>query len=232
MKEMTTTYDAMPLGMYCRILDVLEEKDRDDLMTQVGLIAALCDCPEQEILDLPVPEFSARAHRLGFLETPPPSAVPDALPERISLAGNDYEVHADPMTVNTAQYVDYQGFCQQGRAGWPGIVSLMLIPPGKAYGHTGPGDPLGYDAERVRADIAAHMPVTQANAFAAFFLARHLRLTSASLTSLSEEVRRMPEGKDRTEAARQLEAAWEALSALRRMTDSSPHSAGPTPSSK
>jgi hypothetical protein len=232
MNEMTTTYDAMPLGMYCRVLDVLEDTKRDDLMTQVGLIAALCNCSEQEVLDLPVPEFSDRAHRLGFLETPPPHSVPDALPERITLNGHEYEVHADPMEVNTAQYVDYQTFIQQGRAGWPGIVSLMLIPPGKAYGHTGPGDPLAYDAAKVRADIASYMPVTQANALAAFFQRRHLRLMSSSLTSLRREVQRMPEGKERTAAEQNLRRAWEALEAIRVMTDSSRPSAGSTPSSK
>lgn len=232
MQEMTTTFDAMPLGMYCRILDVLEDEGRDDLMTQVGLIAALCRCSEQEILDLPVPEFSARAHALGFLESPPPGDVPDAVPDRITLNGHDYEVHADPMEVNTAQYVDYQTYVQQGRAGWAGIVSLLLIPPGKAYGHSGPGDPLAYDAAQVRADISDHMPVAQANGLSAFFLERHLRLTRSSLTSLSEEVRRMPEGKARTEAARQLERAWQALASLPRTMGLSRPSDGSTPSSR
>lgn len=232
MQEMTTTFDAMPLGMYCRVLDVLEDTGRDDLMTQVGLIAALCNCSEQEVLDLPVPEFSARAHALGFLESPPPKDVPDTVPERITLNGHEYEVHADPMEVNTAQYVDYQTFVQQGRAVWPGIVSLMLIPPGKAYGHTGPGDPLAYDAARVRADIADHMPVAQANGLAGFFLTRHLRLMRSSLTSLKREVQRMPEGKERTAAAQNLQRAWEAMEAIRAMTDSSRPSAGSTPSSK
>lgn len=232
MQEMTTTYDAMPLGMYCRVLEVLEDTGRDDLMTQVGLIAALCNCSEQEVLDLPVPEFSARARALGFLESPPPGDVPDAVPDRITLNGHEYEVHADPMAINTAQYVDYQTYIQQDRAGWPGIVSLMLIPPGKAYGHTGPGDPLAYDAAQVRADIASYMPVTQANALAAFFLGRHLRLMSSSLTSLRREVQRMPEGKERTAAEQNLRRAWEALEAIRAMTDSSRPSAGSTPSSK
>ena len=207
MKEMITSFDAMPLGVYIKVLDTLEDKDRDELMTQVGLVAALCRCTEQEVLDLPVPEFSERAHKLGFLETPPPEHVPESLPERITLAGVEYEVHADPEKITTAQYVDYQTLIQQGRDGWPGLVALLLVPVGKGYGHTGAGDPLAYDIAKVKAAIADHMPVAQANGLMAFFLRRHVASTRRSLTSLQKEIKRLPKGEERERATRALHRA-------------------------
>lgn len=214
MQEMINSFDTMPLGVYCRVLDVLEDKDRDELMTQVGLVAALCRCTEQEVLDLPVPEFSARTHQLGFLETPPPEYVPDALPERITLAGVEYEVHADPEGINTAQYVDYQQLVEQGRDGWPGLVALCIVPVGKGYGHTGPGDPLAYDIGKVRRDISEHMPVAQANGFMAFFLRRHVEYVRRSLTSLKAELPRIRDKEQRAKARRQVSRAESALAVL------------------
>lgn len=229
MQEMITTFDDMPLGVYIRVLDVLEDNSRDDLMTQVGLVAALSRCPEQEVLDLPVPSFSERSHRLGFLESPPPENVPDTLPERLTLAGEEYEVHADPETVTTAQYVDYQALLQQGRAGWPGLVALCLVPVGKGYGHSGPGDPLAYDIKKVKESIADNMPVAQANGIMAFFLRRHVALSRASLTSLRREVRRLPGKEARKEAAARLDRAERHL---RILTDLLLPSGGSTPSSR
>ena len=228
MQEMITSFDTMPLGVYCRVLDVLEDAARDDLMTQVGLVAALCRCSEQEVLDLPVPDFSERTHKLAFLETPPPENVPDSLQDRITLDGKEYEVHADPEGINTAQFVDYQSLIQQGRSGWPGLVALCVIPAGKAYGHAGPGDPLGYDIKAVRAAIADHMPVATANGIMAFFLRRHVALQKASLTSLTREVRRLPK-EARTEILPKIHRAQADLNILTALLNLSD---GSTPSSK
>lgn len=224
---MITTFEEMPLGVYCRVLDVLEDKDRDELMTQVGLVAALSRCSDQEVLDLPVPEFTARTHALAFLEAPPPEHVPDTLPGRITINGHEYSLDTDPAKVNTAQYVDYQSLIRQGRDGWPGLVALCVVPVGKAYGHTGPGDPLGYDVEAVKREIADHMPVATANGIMANFLRRHLALTRSSLTSLQRGARRMPKGPEKDMATAQLHRAEAALATL---TASLLPSDGSTPS--
>lgn len=184
---MITSYDQMPIGIYIKLLEVIEDKDRSELDKQVGLVALLAGMTEQQVLDLPVPDFAELSHQLAFLQEPAPSAdIPDTLPERVNLGGLELEVIRSVEEINTAQYVDYQQLAPQGRAGIPGIVALMLVPPGKVYGHNGKSDPLAYDAEAVRQAVANHLTVTEANRYAGFFLREWGASLKRSLTSLRQ----------------------------------------------
>ena len=226
---MITNYEEMPLGVYIKVLEILEDEKRDELSTQVGLVAALSRCTEEEILLLPVPEFSDRAHQLGFLENVPPETVYKEAPKTVTLNGEDYEVHTDPDKLTTAQFVDYQTVIKQGRPGWPGLVAILLVPAGKGYGHTGAGDPLAYDAEAVRKAVAEYMPVGQANGLVNFFWRKSVSSARASLTSLTSKVDRLPKGPKKEQAKKQLRRAQ---ASLRLTTALLRPSAGSTPSSK
>lgn len=226
---MITNYEEMPLGIYTKILSILEDEKRDDLSTQVALVAVLTGKTEQEVLLLPVPEFSDLSHQLGFLETPPAEKVLEEAPKTIELNGHKYEVHTDPTALTTAQFVDYQTAIKAGRDGWPGLVSILLVPEGKGYGHTGAGDPLAYDAEEVKRDVADYMPVTLANALANFFWRQSVASARASLTSLTSKIDRLPEGPERKKAEANLRRA---KASLRVATALLKPSAGSTPSSR
>ena len=226
---MITSYEEMPLGIYTKVLAILEDETRDELSTQVALVAALTGKTEQEVLLLPVPEFSDLSHQLGFLETPPAEKVLEEAPETITLNGHVYEVHTDPDKLTTAQFVDYQTAIKAGREGWPGIVAILLVPEGKGYGHTGAGDPLAYDAAAVRKEVADYMPVTQANSLANFFWRRSVESARASLTSLTSKVDRLPKGPERDKAKANLRRAKASLRAATALLN---HSAGSTQSSK
>ena len=226
---MITNYEEMPLGVYTKILSILEDEKRDDLSTQVALVAVLTGMTEQEVLLLPVPDFSDLAHQLGFLETPPAEKVMEEAPKTIELNGKIYEVHADPTALNTAQFLAYQTAIKEGRDGWPALVSILLVPEGKAYGHTGTGDPLAYDADAVTKEVAEYMPVTIANALANFFWRRSVESARASLTSLTSKFDRLPEGPEKRKAAANLRRAKASLRAATVLLNPS---AGSTQSSR
>lgn len=226
---MITSYDEMPLGVYVRILEILEDETRDEVSTQVALVAALTGMTEQEVLLLPVPDFSDYAHKLGFLETPPAEKVMEEAPKTIELKGKQYEVHTDPNALNTAQFLAYQGAVKEGRAGWPALVSILIVPAGKGFGHVGPGDPLAYDADEVTKEVAEHMPVTIANALANFFLRRSVESARASLTSLTSTIDRLPKGPEQEEAKANLRRAKASHRAATVLLN---HSAGSTQRSK
>lgn len=226
---MITSYETMPLGVYINVLAILEDEKRDELSTQVGLVAALSKCTEEEVLLLPVPEFSERAHQLGFLENAPAETIFTEAPKTIELNGKTYEVHADADKLTTAQFVDYQTVIKQGREGWPGLVAILLVPEGKGYGHTGAGDPLAYDAEEVKKAVADYMPVGQANGLVNFFWRKSVESARASLTCLTSKIDRLPKGPEKEKAKKQLRRA---RASLRAATVLLKPSAGSTPSSK
>lgn len=188
---MITSYDTMPFGIYLKVLDVIEDKDRSPLDVQVGLIALLDGTTEDEVLDLPVPEFHKRAAQLAFLEVPAPDPKPVPLPRVLNIGGMDLRTIDDPAAMNTSQFVDYQTLVQQGRSAWPALLAVFLVPYGKTYGHSGDDDPKAYDIEAVRKAVAEELTVVQVEGAAAFFLKRWRRQLGRSLTSLNRRVRRL-----------------------------------------
>lgn len=187
---MITSYDTMPYGIYLKLLDVIEDKDRSELDKQVALVALLDGKTETEVLDLPLDQFRERTAAMSFLEAPVPPRKPGrTFPESITLAGQKCTILHDVEAITTAQFVDYQSLAQMGNAGLPGIVALMIVPEGKAYGHTGAGDPLAYDVEAIRRAVAEEMTVTQVNDLAAFFLQEWDESLNRSLTSLSKKAK-------------------------------------------
>lgn len=193
---MITSYDTMPYGIYLQLLEVIEDKDRSDLDKQVALVALLDRKTEAEILDLPLEEFRERTAALEFLERA--AQAPKDLgkfPERMTLAGMTCKVTRDVSRINTAQFVDYQTLIKQGAKALPAVVAIMIVPVGKVYGHTGEGDPLAYDVERIRRAVADELTVTQVNRLAAFFLREWTASLETSLTSLRQLAERTPDPK-------------------------------------
>ena len=191
---MITSYDTMPFGIFIKVLDIIEDKDRSPLDVQVGLIAALERKAEDWVLDLPVTEFRKRAAQLDFLTVPAPEPKPVPLPRVLKIGGFDLRTVDDPAKMNTSQFVDYEALIRQGRKAYPALLSVFLVPYGKVYGHTGDDDPKAYDVEAVRTAIAEELTVVQVEGAAAFFLKRWRSALSRSLTSLRRRVERLVRG--------------------------------------
>lgn len=191
----------MPYGIYLRLLDILDDKDRSEIDKQVAIIAALDGKTETEVLDLPLDEFKKRTAALEFLEKPAPEPVPVRPPNRITLGGISLRLVGTD-ALNTAQFIDFEQFVQMGHRGYVNILSVFLVPPGKTYGHTGDDDPKAYDIEAVRRAIADNLTVTRVEAASAFFLKRWRLLLLRSMTSLETRLRlllRMVKNKERRE---------------------------------
>lgn len=187
---MITSYDTMPFGVYNAILDILDDKDRSPLDQQVAIVAALCGCSEQDILDLPVPEFKTRTHALAFLEAPPPEPHPVRPASHIRLGVMDLRL-VPPEKMNTAQFVDFEQLVKAGRKAQARLIAVFLVPPGKTYGHTGDDDPHAYDVDAVADAISRYLTVSQVEGTAAFFWTRWSRRLLRSLTSLTRVLERM-----------------------------------------
>lgn len=191
---MISSYDTMPFGIYLKVLDVIEDRDRSPLDIQVGLIALLDGKTEDEVLDLPVNEYQRRAAALAFLEEPAPEPRPVRLPSVLRIGGMELRTIDDPANMNTAQFVDYQALIQQGRAAWPSLLAVFLVPLGKTYGHSGDDDPRAYDVDAVRRAIADDLTVVQVEGAAAFFLKTWRKRLHRSLTSLTRRTERLIRG--------------------------------------
>ena len=170
---MIDNYNTLPLGFYLDIDAVLQDKGADDLDKQVRIIALLSGLSVDDVLTLPLAEYSALSAKTDFLrhECPPVSA-----PSRV-ISGDFVLVPAKDFTaITTAQYVDFQTFSKGGTQKLPELLSVLLIPEGHKYND-------GYDmADVIRVVRELSLPV--ALGLSAFFFGRLVQSIQASLTSL------------------------------------------------
>ena len=182
---MIDKYEALTLGTYMRVNAVLES-DAEDLDKQVEIIAILGGMAVDEVLLLPLSDYSRMAAQSAFLRKPcPPTQIAE------DYRFGDLAPVLDFTKINTAQYVDFQTFSKGFPQSLPQLLSVFMVPEGKAYNE-------GYDVQKVQEQVK-QMPFPDAIGLAAFFFGRFLKLTMASLTSWASEMR---ESKDPLEIAR------------------------------
>ena len=173
---MIDNYAALPLGTYMKINAVLE-RDGEELDKQVEIIAILADMTTDKVLLLPLSDYAKMAALSAFLREP-------CKPTEISEAWRfgDLAPVMDFRKINTAQYVDFQAFSKNFPASLPQLLSVFLVPEGKAYND-------GYDVLEVQERVK-QIPFPDALGLAAFFFGRFVRLTEDSLTSWATEASR------------------------------------------
>lgn len=182
---MITSYKDLTLGAFLRLMAIPE--DMDALDRQVAILAVLSDCSEDDILALPLAEYSRRVNAARFLD----EEMPQRLPQRVYKCG-DYTLVPvrDFKKITTAQFIDFKTFTEQAGGDPKRISSLtvellscMLTPDGCDYCD-------GYDPVDVQDAIRQHLRADDALALSAFFLSRWMRLSGHILTSSRRIARR------------------------------------------
>ena len=127
-----TFYD-LTIDKYLQIKEALENAE-DELNTQVTLLSIINECTEDELLDLPLPEYHKKAADLAFLSQPL-NPRPNC-PKTITIDKEVYEAVRDVKQFTAGQYIDYntliksEDFYQV----LPNILACFFIPKGKDYG--------------------------------------------------------------------------------------------------
>lgn len=182
---MIDNYGALTLGRYMKVNAILQGEG-DELDKQVKIIAILADMNTDDILLLPIGDYARMAAQTAFLrEHCKPTEITDGWTWEGLIPTTDFR------RINTAQYIDFQTFAKDFPASLPQLLSVFLIPEGKAYND-------GYDVVEVQRKVEA-LPFPDALGLAAFFFGRFLQLTAASLTSWEQALRKEKDTKRRTE---------------------------------
>lgn len=154
-------YADLPVGKYLDIL-AANAGDAEDIDKQVATIAILTDKTEDEILALPVPDYTVLARAADFLRHEDKGE--HRMAKRYTLGGLALVPCTDARKMTTAQYIDFQTLTKDGDYDrhLAEILSCFLVPEGKAYG-------TGYDFAEVQDAIRRHLSVTDALSLLAFF---------------------------------------------------------------
>lgn len=145
-------------------LELLEinESTEDPVERQTQIMAYLCDCDEEDILELTITEYTELVRQTMFIYNRP-EPIP-ACPETIELDGKAYRITKDIRNITAGQYIDFQTMYKEyGDDKLGDILSCFIIPEDHAYND-------GYDIEVVKATIRTSMPILKAVDVCFFFM--------------------------------------------------------------
>lgn len=182
---MIDNYNALPLGLYLDI-DAILQDEAEEIDKQVRIISILSGQSTEDLLALPLREYSALAAKTDFLRQ---ECHPVSAPSRV-ISGDIVLIPTkDFTTITTAQYVDFQTFSKGGTAKLPELIAVLLVPEGHNYND-------GYDMGQI-VDIVRQLSLPVALSLSAFFFGQLVQSIQASLTSLETTAKTLPKRRRR-----------------------------------
>lgn len=200
---MINNYEALDLGRYMKI-DRILHTPAEEIDKQVQIVAILADMSEDEVLHLPLADYTAMAVQAAFLGAHCEPAEVDGKP--FEAGGVKLVPTKDFTKITTAQYVDFQTFVKDFPSTLPELLSCFLVPEGKEYN-------TGYDVAEVKEAVRC-ITLPQAIGLTAFFFKRFNASIVDSLTYLERTGRKDPRKKEMLKKIRmQAEAIFQGIGA-------------------
>ena len=191
-------WEEMNVGTFKKLMEISSNKELDEVDTEIMLLAILCDCDEEDILNLPIPVYQELRRESQWIAGKP--ATKAFCPKHIKLE-NQYDVMYDMSKISTAQYIDFQSYLKLNDMNkyLSHILAIFLIPKGKKYGDV--------PAEVIIKDIDDNMNMIMAESMCFFFITEFLTLMQLILTSLEQRLKKQlkeSKGTDRVKIMEKL----------------------------
>lgn len=197
---MIDNYNNLPIGMYLKIRKAVEG-DGEDIDKQVKVVAFLSGKTEDEVLHLPISEYTALARKADFLAG---ETINTPVKKEYNVAGWTLIPTTDYRKMETGQYIDFQAFLPDLDTYLVEFLSTMLVPKGKRYCE-------GYDVADVQKAIRDHMTMGDAIPLTAFFF-KSLETSIADMLNYSESMaKKLKDKEQRQEMLTKIAKVKEAL---------------------
>ena len=178
---MIDNYAKLPIGKYLRLCAI--DPTLPDIDRQVEMVSILTDTPVDDLLNMPVPEYSALAGCTAFLGEEPPQPQERVLKE-YRLGGLTLIPVTDIRKMTTAQFIDFQNYLKEGDGKDVELLSVFLVPKGHKYNE-------GYDILDVQGAIRDNLSLLHAQDLRAFFSGKCRTYALASLTFSGWQARKI-----------------------------------------
>lgn len=212
---MIDSYAKLPLGLYLDIRALQEDDAMDLVDLRVAIVAALTGKTDREVLDAPIAESSEWFAAAAFLEHD--CDIPKRIADSYSLAGWELIPTTDLRKITTAQYIDFQTYAPGGEKNLPGLLSVFLVPKGRAYND-------GYDTAAVQQAIRDQLPISDVLALSAFFLTRYAALIRTSRSFLGRILKQERDPRKQARIRTRLQTLEKVVETLRTVGAGSPAS--------
>lgn len=194
-----TSYRNLPIGKYIEISAIAKDESLEEIDRQVKVVAILNDMAEEDVLNLPIDEFSDLSKNIAFLGA--------EIKDDYSKIADSYKIEdfelipvKDISKITTAQYIDFKSFAKSPESSMVEILSCFLVPRGMKYNQ-------GYDIVEVQRAIRNNLSVYDTLSLSAFFLRRLTTLIGDSAIFSKEEAKKIPEIAEKMKNLTQAESS-------------------------
>lgn len=166
---MIDSYDKLTVGKWMELKEV-DIEGQEEIDIQTNILSILSDMSVDEIMTIPLAEYSKMVNDSMFLSEEP--QIISKLPSSIKIAGRDFDIVQKIETMTAGQYIDYQGFLKLDDL--PHILTCFIIPKGCKYGES-------YDLEEISELLKQNLPISMALAISRFFFTLWVNLMNGML---------------------------------------------------
>lgn len=182
-------WTQISISDYMELQEIINREDAVDV--EIGLVALLCGVGEEEILDLPLPEYQRLRSEAQFIAQFP--EVKNKAPKSVTIGDKKYDIITNMRKLTTAQYIDFQTYLKLGDDvnNLPNLLSIFIIPKGSKYGDE------SYDLDKLKEDIKEYLPVVTAFEMCGFFQLTFLNSIKNILFYLELKMRKAKNPKEK-----------------------------------
>ena len=167
------SWSKLPIGKYEKIKEIIRDGCED---SDIEILAVLCDCPVDDVLNSPISDVWALRDKAKFLSKS--LNIKERLFfKSIKIDGVKYNIHTDFKDITTAQYIDFQTFYQDYEKNYCNVLATFIIPEGHKYND-------GYDALETAEIFREKLSVEVAENACFFFASRSESSLKRELMSL------------------------------------------------
>lgn len=179
---MIDSYKTLTLGKFME-LQKIDWASMEEIDVQVKMLSILSDMDEDDILKLPLDEYSKMVNKTVFLSKQP--EINKNIPDKIKINDKIYVLVKDVKKMTAGQYIDYQQYLAANDFNFylPYILSCFIIPKGKTYGD--------YDVDEVVDVLKNNISVEEALSISGFFMKKFRTSIKAILFYLDWKIKKM-----------------------------------------
>ena len=182
-------YHRLPIGKYLDIVNLCDT-EMDDVDRKVKIVAILTGLTDDEVLNLPITEFTECCAKAKFLDKQCPENLIPGVSRSYPIGGFVLLPVTDIRKITTAQYIDFKTFEKDKEHKFVEMLSCFLVPRGKEYND-------GYDILDVHNAIREEMSVAEVLALLAFFFKEWVGLIRSTLSSSIKDAMRIEDKETR-----------------------------------
>ena len=205
---MIKSIDELSIKKYRQLIE-LNRDDYEDMEYGMEILSILSDMPVDELLELPLDDFTAMMAQTAFLNQTFEKVDYESLGKTLKINGKEYTLIRKAKDLTAGQYIDYKTYCARDKfmEMLPYIMTVFLIPKGCKYNQ-------GYDIVELANEFDEHMNIPMALGISDFFLHQSKKQMMASVLCSKWKIKRMMKKEKNQEVKTNLEQCLEQMDSL------------------